>query len=99
MSLGSAADAQNALSSLDTAIGSTTQSLTTFGTAAQRIENQSDFTTTLTNSLQEGGGNLVDANLAQEAALLEAQEVRQLLGTQSLAIANSRPDSIRALFE
>ena len=99
LSLGSAADAQNALNSLDTAISSTSQTLTSFGTSAQRIDNQSDFTTTLTNSLQEGVGNLVDANLAQEAALLAAQEVRQVLGTQSLSIANSRPDSIRALFE
>ena len=99
LTLGSAADAQNALNSLDTAISSTSQTLASFGTSAQRIESQSDFTTTLTNSLQEGVGNLVDANLAQEAALLAAQEVRLVLGTQSLAIANSRPDSIRALFE
>ena len=56
LSLGSAADAQNALNSLDTAISSTTQTLASFGTSAQRIDNQSDFTTTLTNSLQEGVG-------------------------------------------
>jgi flagellin len=99
LSLGSAADAQAALNAVDSAIGQTSQTLATFGSSAQRIESQSDFTTTITNSLREGIGNLVDANLAEQSAILQAQEVRQRLGTQALSIANARPASIRALFE
>jgi len=66
---------------------------------AKRIEVQTDFTTSLVNILTEGLGNLVDADLAQESATLQALQIQQQLGVQSLAIANAGPQTILGLFQ
>ena len=99
LSLGSAADAQNAVAALDTALTSTTGALASLGSSAKQIQSQSDFSVTLSNSLKQGVGNLVDANLGEESARLLAGEVRERLGVLSLSIANAAPRSIASLFE
>ena len=43
-------------------------------------------------------GTLVDADLAEESAKLQALQIKQQLGVQSLAIANSGPQTVLALF-
>ncbi|MBT6985825.1 MAG: flagellin, partial [Rhodospirillaceae bacterium] len=45
-----------------------------------------------------GVGNLVDADLAEESANLQAQQIKQQLGVQALSIANSSPQAILSLF-
>jgi flagellin len=42
---------------------------------------------------------LVDADLAQESAQLQALQIRQQLGTQSLSIANQAPSALLNLFK
>ena len=56
------------------------------------------FTTKLTDIFRAGVGNLVDADLAEESAMLQALQIQQQLGVQALSIANSGPQSILALF-
>jgi flagellin len=52
----------------------------------------------LTDVLNTGVGNLVDADLAKESARLQALQVQQQLGAQALSIANSAPQIILSLF-
>jgi len=98
-SLGSAADARSALASISSALATTSIATASFGASASRLDNQSEFTTTLSNSISQGIGNLVDADLSVESAKILAGEVKQRLGLQSLSIGNSVPSSISSLFQ
>ena len=51
------------------------------------------------DSLNAGLGALVDTDLAKESANLQALQIRQQLGTQSLSIANQAPQSLLSLFK
>ena len=68
------------------------------GAAAKRVESHNIFVTKLQDSIKGGIGNLVDADLAVESARLQAVQVKQQLGTQSLSIANQSPQSLLSLF-
>jgi flagellin len=70
-----------------------------FGTAATRIDLQKDFLDKLTDTLTTGLGALVDADMSEEAARLQALQVQEQLGTQALSIANQAPQSILRLFQ
>jgi flagellin len=70
------------------------QELSRLGTAAKRIDNHVNFITRLSDSITEGIGNIVDANLAQESAHLQALQVRQQMSTQALNIANQSPQAL-----
>jgi flagellin len=59
---------------------------------------QANFVQTLSGALTTGIGNLVDANMAQESAQLQALQVKQQLGAQALSIANQSPQVILSLF-
>jgi flagellin len=41
---------------------------------------------------------LIDADLAKESARLQALQIRQQLGTQTLSIANQAPQFLTSLF-
>ncbi len=85
-----------AIENAETLVG---QIITTLGTAANRLESQIEFTQLLVDKLREGLGILVDANLAEASAELQALQTKEQLGIQSLSIANSRPQSILSLFQ
>ncbi|MCG8490936.1 MAG: flagellin [Sneathiellales bacterium] len=84
------------LENAETLVG---QIITTLGTAANRLDSQSEFTQLLVDKLEEGLGILVDANLAEASAELQALQTKEQLGIQSLSIANQRPQSILNLFQ
>jgi flagellin len=48
--------------------------------------------------MEAGLGNLIDANLAKESARLQALQIRQQLGSQTLSIANQAPQFLTSLF-
>ncbi|PZQ50913.1 MAG: flagellin, partial [Novosphingobium pentaromativorans] len=56
------------------------------------------FTSKLSDVVETGIGNLVDADLAKESAKLQALQVQQQLGVQALSIANQAPQTILSLF-
>ncbi len=91
-------DAQAALTAIDNALDAANAGLAQLGSAAQRLEDQNDFTTLQRDNLKEGIGNLVDADLGEEAASLAANQVKETLGLRALAIANASPRSILSLF-
>jgi len=97
--LSSSANALIALDIIDSAIDEVSASLAELGSDGNRLELQNDFTTKLRDILTAGVGNLVDADLAEESAKLAALQVKQQLGTQSLAIANQSPQIILSLFQ
>jgi flagellin len=96
--LSTSANAQTALTSIETAIRIVNDKVAALGSVGKRLEIQADFTTKLIDILKAGVGNLVDADLAQESATLQALQIKQQLGVQSLAIANSTPQLILNLF-
>ena len=65
---------------------------------AAKFSIQATFTQKLSDTLTQGIGNLVDANMAQESAQLQSLQVKQQLGVQALSIANQAPQSILSLF-
>lgn len=90
--------ADAALASIENLIQNSIDSSASFGSAQGRIETQSEFISKLTDSLKTGIGTLVDADMEETSARLQALQVQQQLGTQSLSIANQAPQSILSLF-
>ena len=93
------AGAATALTAIDAAIISVADKLAALGSSAKRIEIQAEFSSQLIDILREGVGSLVDADLAKESATLQALQIQQQLGVQSLAIANASPGIILNLFQ
>ncbi|WP_170479297.1 flagellin [Ruegeria arenilitoris] len=69
-----------------------------FGSVEGRLETQKEFISKLTDSFKSGIGALVDADMEETSARLQALQVQQQLATQSLSIANQAPQSILSLF-
>ena len=90
--------ASGALSLLQASIGNVSLDLAKMGAQVKQIENHNKFVGKLSDSLEAGIGNLVDADLAKESARLQALQVQQQLGAQALSIANQSPNIILSLF-
>ena len=71
---------------------------TKLGQSEKSIERQQAFLTKLSDNLDSGVGAMVDANMEEEAARLQALQVQQQLASQSLSIANQAPQNILSLF-
>ena len=90
--------AGTALTAVSQAIITVSNALASLGSSAKRVDIQTEFTSKLQDILKQGVGNLVDADLAEESANLQAFQIKQQLGVQALAIANAGPQSILNLF-
>lgn len=69
-----------------------------FGSAQTRIDTQAKFVSTLSDALKSGIGSMVDADMEETSARLQALQVQQQLATQALSIANQAPQNILSLF-
>lgn len=98
-SITSVATASIALAQLSASILNTNQALGNLGSQSKEISNHNLFVQKLSDQLQTGVGNLVDADLARESARLQSLQVQQQLGTQALSIANQAPQIILSLFK
>lgn len=92
------AGAKAALSNIETMIQSSIDGAAAFGSAEGRIKTQSAFVGKLTDALRAGIGSMVDADMEEASARLQALQVQQQLGVQALSIANQSPQSILSLF-
>lgn len=92
------AGASSALTQVNASLQNVNSALARIGSAGKKIDAHANFVDKLVASLKGGIGNLVDADLAVESANLQALQVKQQLGVQSLAIANSRPQILLSLF-
>ncbi|HWW11029.1 MAG TPA: flagellin [Brevundimonas sp.] len=91
--------AATALNKLDDSITQLNAALGEIGAQAKQIQAHNTFVSKLVDTLESGIGNLVDADLAKESARLQALQVQQQLGAQSLSIANQAPQIILSLFQ
>lgn len=92
------AGADSALDNIEVLINNSIDAAAAFGSAQGRIETQGEFISKLTDSLKSGIGTLVDADMEEASARLQALQVQQQLGVQALSIANQSPQSILSLF-
>ena len=97
-SLGTVSLATAAVDAIRVSLDNVNQALANMGSDVKKMEAHRTFVGKLMDSLTEGVGNLVDADLAKESARLQALQVKQQLGVQALAIANSEPQIILSLF-
>lgn len=95
---GSAAVLTSALTSAQSALSTAIDNATSLGVAEKSLEAQQNFLGKLTDKLDTGVGNMVDADMEQEAARLQSYQVQQQLATQSLSIANQGPQNLLSLF-
>jgi len=93
-----ATEAGALISVIDSSIKNVSSSMTVLGAGSRSMELQRAFVDKLSDTLETGIGNLVDADLARESAKLQALQVKQQLGVQALSIANSQPQIILSLF-
>ncbi|NQZ71451.1 MAG: flagellin [Dinoroseobacter sp.] len=91
-------DASNALTNIESMIQTAVDASASFGSAQARIEIQADFVSDLSDALKSGIGSLVDADMEEASARLQALQVQQQLGIQALSIANQAPQSVLSLF-
>ncbi len=62
------------------------------------MDSQISYNKAKMDAQESGMGALVDADLAKESAKLQALQIRQQLGSQSLGIANQAPQTLLSLF-
>ncbi len=90
--------ASTMVSTINSSIQNVNAALAKLASGVKKFQIQSDFVNNLVNTLNAGIGNLVDADMATESAKLQSLQVKQQLGVQALAIANSAPSITLSLF-
>jgi flagellin len=89
---------QGAIAVVEGAIDTMGTRLANLGASLRQIEGLAEFTKQLQDSVKEGLGALVDADLAEESARLTSLQTKQQLAVQSLSIANQQSQSLLSLF-
>jgi flagellin len=92
------AGAANALEAIESLSKKVLSSASALGQVQNRTSVQKDFLGKLSDALKTGIGTLVDADMTQESARLQALQVQQQLAAQSLGIANQAPQTLLSLF-
>ncbi len=92
------ASAETALGEIEGLIDTAIKAAAALGSVAKNIEGQREYVDKMSDALKSGIGSLVDANMEEASARLQALQTQQQLGTQSLSIANQAPQSILSLF-
>jgi flagellin len=92
------AGASTMVSAIQTSLANVDSALAKLSSGSKKFSIQVDFAQKLSDALTSGIGNLVDANMANESAMLQSLQVKQQLGVQALSIANQAPQTILSLF-
>jgi flagellin len=90
--------ASTLVATIQTSLTNVNSALAKLSSGAAKFSIQATFSQKLSDTLTQGIGNLVDANMAQESAMLQSLQVKQQLGIQALSIANQAPQTILSLF-
>jgi flagellin len=98
-SISTMTSASTLVATIQTSLTNVDAALAKLSSGAAKFSIQGTFSQNLSDTLTTGIGNLVDANMAQESASLQALQVKQQLGIQALSIANQAPQSILSLFQ
>jgi flagellin len=97
-SFATSTQASDIVDDLEASLNNVNSALARLGTASKSLEIHKTFVGKLSDTLEKGIGNLVDADLAKESARLQSLQVKQQLGIQALSIANSAPSTILGFF-
>jgi flagellin len=92
------AKASALVATIQTSLTNVNSALAKLSSGAAKFSIQATFAQKLSDTLTQGIGNLVDANMAQESARLQSLQVKQQLGIQALSIANQGPQTVLSLF-
>lgn len=92
------ADPAAALTDIEGLLQTSINAAASFGSSQKRIDIQNEFVGNLTDSLKTGIGAMVDTDMEEASARLQALQVQQQLATQALSIANQQPQGLLALF-
>ncbi|MFN3834961.1 MAG: flagellin [Glycocaulis sp.] len=90
--------AGDVVGAIESALTNLNSALSRLGTGSKSLEIHKTFVSKLSDTLEKGIGNLVDADLAKESARLQSLQVKQQLGIQALSIANSAPSTVLGFF-
>ncbi len=88
----------SALQAIEGMLKTSIDAAAAFGSVQKRIDIQSEFVGQLTDALKTGIGVMVDTNMEEASARLQALQVQQQLATQALSIANQQPQGLLSLF-
>ncbi|MDR9393265.1 flagellin [Roseovarius sp. SYSU LYC5161] len=94
----SATAADASIANIEAHIQTAVDGAAELGASAKRISDQNEFVGQVMDAMKSGVGSLVDADMEETSARLQALQVQQQLATQSLSIANQAPQAILSLF-
>ncbi|ENN88259.1 putative flagellin A [Rhizobium freirei PRF 81] len=92
-------DIGKAMNLVQGALNAMTSTSSQLGSLSTRIDLQTNFVSTLRDTIDSGVGKLVDANMEQESSRLSALQTQQQLAIQSLQIANTSAQNVLSLFK
>jgi flagellin len=90
--------ASTMVATVESSLAAVDAALASLSAGSAKFSIQATFVQQLSNSLTSGIGNLVDADMATESAMLTSLQTKQQLGVQALSIANSAPQIALKLF-
>lgn len=90
--------ASTMVATIETSVNALNLALAQLGTDSKKLGIHKSFMAKLSDELENGIGNLVDADLAKESARLTSLQAKQQLGIQALSIANQGPSVLLSLF-
>jgi flagellin len=91
--------AASMVDTVENSLKAVNSALAQLGSGSKKLSIQATFVQNLSDTLQTGIGNLVDADMATESAMLQSLQVKQQLGVQALSIANQSPQIALSLFQ
>ncbi|MEP3113735.1 flagellin [Nisaea sp.] len=93
------ANALDALAEWETEMVNIGEALGELGADMRALELQTEFLERQRDAVEEGLGNIVDADLARDSARLTSFQVQEQLAVQTLSLANQRPQTLLGLFQ
>ena len=96
--ISTAATASTMVATIEASLNALNLALAQLGTDSKKLGIHKSFVAKLSDELNKGIGNLVDADLATESARLTSLQTKQQLGVQALSIANQGPSILLGLF-
>jgi len=94
----SSANADASIAEIESLIQTAVDAAASLGASAKRIQDQNNFVTKVKDAMTQGISSLVDTDMEEASARLQALQSQQQLGVQSLSIANQAPQTILSLF-
>jgi flagellin len=97
-SISTQSTASSMVDTVENSLKAVNSALAQLGSGSKKLSIQATFVQNLSDTLQTGIGNLVDADMATESAMLTSLQTKQQLGVQALSIANQSPQIALSLF-